>query len=253
MIKLKSSAEIQIIKEASRILKLTMNLLEKMLKPGITTIELDKAAEKFIIQNGAKPSFKGYQGFPASICASVNEQVVHGIPDNTKLKEGDIITIDIGVYKDGFHSDAARTFGVGKISKEDQDLIRAAKDAFFEGIRDIRAGSNTIGDISFRIQRYIESKGYGIIRELVGHGIGEQLHEDPSIPNFGNPKTGPEIMQGLVIAVEPMISHGNGEVVFKEDGWTCITADNTRAAHYENTIAFIDNKIEILTDECDYE
>jgi methionyl aminopeptidase len=246
MITLKSKEQIELMKEACQIVKETLNLVEQNIKPGVTTKQLDKLAEDFIISRGAIPSFKGYGGFPASICASPNEQVVHGIPNNIPLKEGDIISIDVGAYKRGYHGDAARTYAVGKIDKKLEDLIYHTKQSFYEGIKDIKVGDH-LGKISHNIQKYAESKGYSVVRELIGHGVGHNLHEDPEVPNFGSVADGPIIENGLVIAIEPMINLGKKEVVFERDGWTCRTHDKKASAHYENTVAITDEGVKILT------
>lgn len=246
MIYLKSKEQIELMKEACQIVKEALDLIEQHIKPGVTTKQLDKLAENYIKSKGAIPSFKGYGGFPASICTSPNEQVVHGIPNNTPLKEGDIISIDIGAYKKGYHGDAARTYPVGKIDKKLEDLIYHTKQSFYEGIKDIKVG-DLLGKISHNIQKYAESKGYTVVRELVGHGVGRSLHEDPQVPNFGSRFDGPIINSGLVIAIEPMINLGKKEVVFESDGWTCRTRDKKASAHYENTVAITDEGVEILT------
>lgn len=246
MIILKINNQIKIMREACQIVKETLDLMEKSVRVGITTKELDKLAEDFIRSKGALPSFKGYGGFPATICASPNEQVVHGIPNNVPLKEGDIISIDVGAEKHGYHGDAARTFAVGKIDKSLQDLIDHTKQSFYEGIKGLKVGDH-LGDISYRIQKYVEDRGYSVVRELVGHGVGKSLHEDPQVPNYGIKNTGFIIKSGLVIAIEPMINLGKKEVVFESDGWTCRTKDRKASAHYENMIAITDEGIEILT------
>ena len=246
MIKLKTNSEIELIRKSSKILKEAHSIIKDNIRPGITTNELNKIVEDFIVSKEAKPSFKGYQGFPASICASRNEQVVHGIPNDEPLQEGDILSVDIGVYKDGYHSDAARTYPVGEISDDLKNLITTAEQAFYEGLKNIKIG-NTIGDISHNIQKYIESKGYGIVKVLVGHGIGQELHEDPAVPNYGSKSTGEKIQEGLVLAIEPMINLGTGSVEFKSDGWTCVTKDGKPSAHYENTVVFTNKGVEILT------
>ncbi|MDD4210969.1 MAG: type I methionyl aminopeptidase [Clostridia bacterium] len=246
MIILKTNNQIKIMREACQIVKETLDLMEKSVRVGITTKELDKLAEDFIRSKGALPSFKGYGGFPATICASPNEQVVHGIPNNVPLKEGDIISIDVGAEKHGYHGDAARTFAVGKIDKSLQDLIDHTKQSFYEGIKGLKVGDH-LGDISYRIQKYVEDRGYSVVRELVGHGVGKSLHEDPQVPNYGIKNTGFIIKSGLVIAIEPMINLGKKEVVFESDGWTCRTKDRKASAHYENMIAITDEGIEILT------
>lgn len=246
MINLKTKEQIELIKDACKIVADTLNLMEQNIKPGVTTKQLDKLAEDFIRSRGALPSFKGYGGFPGSICASPNEQVVHGFPTDEPLKEGDIISIDVGAYKHGYHGDAARTFAVGKVDKKLEDLIYHTKQSFFEGIKDAKVGDH-LGDISHRIQKYAEKNGYSVVRELVGHGVGKELHEDPQVPNFGLPNSGPVLKAGMVLAIEPMINLGKKEVVFEADGWTCRTRDRKPSAHYENTVVVLDSGIEILT------
>ncbi len=246
MICLKSKADIDVMREACRITGLTLSHLEKMIKPGITTKEISNAAEEFILSHGGKPSFKNYRGFPAAACVSVNDVVVHGIPNNLKLREGDIVSVDIGVLKNGYHGDAARTFAVGNVSDEAKKLIEVTRDCFFKGIEYAKPG-NRIGDVSSAIQQYAEENGYGVVRSLVGHGIGENLHEDPDVPNFGNPGKGLRLRSGMTIAVEPMINLGTYKVFQEGDGWTIKTADGKISAHYENTIAILDSGVEILT------
>jgi methionyl aminopeptidase len=246
MIILKTNEQIEHIKIACRIVKEALDLMEQAIKPGVTTKHLDKIAEDFIRSKGAIPAFKGYGGFPATICASPNEQVVHGLPNDEPLKEGDIISIDVGAMKHGYYGDAARTFAVGKINKDLQDLIEHTKQSFYEGIKGVKVGDH-LGDISYRIQQYAESKGYSVVRELIGHGVGKNLHEDPQVPNFGQKNTGPIIENGLVIAIEPMINLGKKEVVFEADGWTCRTRDKKPSAHYENMVAITNKGVEILT------
>jgi methionyl aminopeptidase len=246
MIKLKNPDQIKKMRLACKVVKETLELMEKNVKPGVTTGELDKIAEDFIRSQGATPGFKGYGGFPNTICASPNEVVVHGIPNDKPLIEGDIISIDVGAFKNSYYGDAARTFAVGKISQEKQKLIDVTKQSFFEAIKDLKVGDYT-GDIGYIVQQYAERHGYTVVRELIGHGIGHDLHEDPQVPNFGNKKMGSKIENGLVIAIEPMINLGKKEVVFESDGWTCRTADRKPSAHYENTIAITDKGIEILT------
>ncbi|MGD9901146.1 MAG: type I methionyl aminopeptidase [Spirochaetales bacterium] len=246
MIILKNKHQIELMTEPCQIVKETLDYVEKHVKVGVTTKELDSLAEDFIRSRGAVPSFKGYGGFPAAICASPNEQVVHGIPNDKPLKEGDIISIDIGAYKRGYHGDAARTFAVGKISADKQRLIDVTRESFFEGIKDLKVGDR-IGDISARVQKYAEQNGYSVVRELVGHGVGRSLHEDPQVPNYGVAGTGELIESGLVIAIEPMINMGNKEVEFGNDGWTCKTLDKKPSAHYENTIVITDEGVKILT------
>lgn len=252
MISIKSPKEIEYMRESGRIVALALAEMEKAIKPGITTRELDKIATDVLKQNGAIPSFKGQEGFegskpyPATICASVNNQVIHGIPCDYALKEGDIISIDMGALKNGYHGDAARTFGVGKISEEAQKLIDATKGSFFEGLKYAKHG-NRVSDISNAVQTYAESFGFSVVREFVGHGIGSELHEDPQVPNYGKPGRGPRLVKGMVIAVEPMINQGGYDIEILKDGWTVVTADRSLSAHYENTILITDGEPELLT------
>lgn len=231
---------------AGRITRDTLNMLEKHIKPNITTKQLDKLAYDYIISCGAKPSFKGYNGFPGSICASIDEEIVHGIPGNRVLKEGEIISIDVGACYKGYHGDAARTFPVGKIDAKKKRLIKITKESFFEGIKDLRAGS-FVGDISHRIQTYVEKNGYSIVRELVGHGVGQNLHEDPMVPNYGPTGAGAKLNANATIAIEPMVNMGERFVEFLPNGWTCSARDGKPSAHYENTVLIKEDGVEILT------
>lgn len=247
MIYLKTKRQIELMKEACRITKGMLDIVEKNIKPGVSTLELDQIAEDYCRSQGAIPNFKGYGGFPGSICTSINDVIVHGIPKaNVILKEGDIISIDCGAYIRGFNGDAARTFPVGKISKEKQQLIDVTKQSFFEGIKGLKIGDK-IGDIGERVQKYAESFGFSVVREMVGHGIGRELHEDPEVPNYGHKGFGPTIENGLCIAVEPMINMGKKGIVIDKDGWTTRTKDGKPSAHYENTLAITDEGVEILT------
>ena len=247
MIKIKSQEEIEIMREACRITRDTLKVVENSIKVGVSTKELDKIAYDFIKSQGATPSFKNYCGFPASICASVNDTIVHGIPSNDiVLKEGDIISIDVGAKFKGYHGDAARTFPVGKIDSKVKRLIKITEQSFFEGIKGLKSGA-FVGDISHRIQSFVEKNGYSIVRELVGHGIGSQLHEDPMVPNFGKAGSGPRLNENCVIAIEPMVNMGDRNVVFHSDGWTCKTRDGLPSAHYENTVLITEKGVEILT------
>ena len=247
MIYLKTKKEIELIKEACRITKGMLDIVEKNIRPGISTLELDQIAEDYCRSQGAIPNFKGYGGFPGSICASVDDVVVHGIPKaNIILKEGQIISIDCGAMIHGFNGDAARTFAVGNISPAKQKLIDVTKQSFFEGIKGLKVGDR-IGDIGERVQTYAESFGFSVVREMVGHGVGRHLHEDPEVPNYGHKGFGPKIENGLVIAVEPMINMGRKEIVIDDDEWTTRTRDGKPSAHYENTIAITDEGVEILT------
>ncbi|MPQ42807.1 type I methionyl aminopeptidase [Clostridium tarantellae] len=246
MIILKNEIEIDLMRKAGRILGETLNLLEEKVRPGITTAELDRIAEEFITKHGAKPSFKGLYGFPASLCISVNEQVVHGIPGKYKLKEGDIVSVDCGVFLNGFHGDAARTYAVGNVSEDAAKLIKVTEECFFKGIEKAQVG-NRLTDISHEIQQYVEANGFSVVRDYVGHGIGRKVHEDPEVPNFGRPGRGPKLMSGMVLAIEPMVNTGTYHVKTLEDNWTVVTADKLYSAHYENTVAILPNGPEILT------
>ena len=247
MIYLKTKREIEFMREACRITKGMLDICEKNIRPGISTLELDQIAEDYCRSQGAIPNFKNYEGYPASICASVDDVIVHGIPRaDIILKEGQIVTIDCGAMIHGFNGDAARTFAVGKISEEKQRLIDVTKQCFFEGIKGLKVGDK-IGDIGERVQKYAESNGYSVVRELVGHGIGRDMHEDPEVPNFGHKGFGPTIKSGLCICIEPMINMGKKEIKVDDDGWTCRTRDGKPSAHYENAIAITDEGIEILT------
>lgn len=248
MIEIKNSIAISLMEKAGQILKETLALLEKNIRPGISTKELDKIAEDYILSQGATPTEKGYCGYPASICASVNEVIVHGIPsEKIILQEGDIISIDCVVCYKGYNADAARTFPVGKISPEKERLIKVCEECFYQGIAQAIIG-NKIGDISYAIQKHAETNGYSVIRELTGHGIGRNMHEDPNIPNFGAKGFGPIIKAGMAFAIEPMISIGKRNVVFdKKDGWTCRMKDGKPSAHYENTVIITEEGVKIIT------
>lgn len=245
-ITIKTEEQIEKMRIAGKILVELDEMLREMIKPGITTAELDAAAEKFIRDKGAVPTFKGYGGFPGSICTSVNEVVVHGIPGKRVLKEGDIISIDMGSFIHGFNGDCARTYGVGKISEEDQKLIDVTKQSFFEGIKFAKAG-NHLNDVSGAIQDYIEKFGFGVVRDYVGHGIGKRLHEDPAVPNYRQKNRGIRLQKGMCLAIEPMVTAGTWQVEVLDDDWTAVTIDGKNAAHYENTIYITDGEPEILT------
>jgi len=246
MIIIKNHNEITLMKKAGRIVGKTLLLLENEVKPGVTTAQLDRMAEEFITKHGAKPSFKGLYGFPSSLCISVNEQVIHGFPGAYVLKEGDIISIDCGAFFDGFHGDAARTFPVGNISVDAQKLIDITKESFFQGIKFAKEG-NKLTDISYGIQSYVEAAGFSVVRDFVGHGIGRKVHEDPNVPNFGKAGRGPKLLEGMVLAIEPMINAGTHKVKTLKDGWTVVTTDSSLSAHYENTVAILSDGPEILT------
>lgn len=246
MISVKSVAQIDKMKRAGEIVALTHELMRKNISDGVTTKELDRIAEEFIRSKGAVPSFKNYNGYPASICASVNDVVIHGIPGDCVLKNGDIVGIDIGAYIDGYHGDSANTYPVGEISKEAADLIAAAKGGFEAGIAQAVAG-NRVGDISAAVQKYVEDRGYTVVREFVGHGVGEKMHEDPEVPNYGRPGHGPRLCPGMTVAVEPMINAGRKDVLMLDDDWTVVTADGSLSAHYEHTIAVTKGEPVLLT------
>lgn len=244
MIKIKTNKEIEIMRKAAEITKNTLLEVEKYIKPGVTTRELNKIAHDYIVKHNARPSFLHYGGFPASICASVNEVVVHGFPNDEPLKEGDIISIDVGACYEGYHGDSARTFAVGKIDEKKQKLIDVTKQSFFEGIKGIKAGSR-VGDISSQVQNYVEKHGFGVVRDMVGHGVGRNLHEDPNVPNYGYAGLGPVLKKNMVIAVEPMVTMGDYHINI--NGWDVRTVDGSVAAHYENTILITETGVEILT------
>lgn len=254
MVTIKSKKEIESMKEACRITSLVYKEIEKVIKPGMSTIELDKFAEKIIRENGGIPAQKGYPSgikgvpdFPATLCISINDEVIHGIPSAKKIiQDGDIVSIDLVVYKDGFNGDAARTFAVGNVSEDAKRLVEITKQAFFEGIKYAKVG-NRIGDISHNIGEFIESKGFSIVREFQGHGIGRQMHEDPGIPNYGKPGRGIRLEPGMTLAIEPMVIMGNRNIYQAEDGWTILTDDGSLSAHYENTILITEKEPEILT------
>ncbi|MDE6565854.1 MAG: type I methionyl aminopeptidase [Clostridia bacterium] len=246
MITIKSDSEIALMREAGKILRDTLNLLGEHVKVGVTTKELDKLAHDYIISRGAKPSFLGYGGFPGSICASVNEQVVHGIPSNRKLVAGDIIGIDCGVIYKGWQSDAARTFAVGEISEKHKKLIEVTEQCFFEAMKVIKEGAR-LGDIGSAVQNLAESNGFSVVRDLVGHGIGKEMHEDPQVPNYGKAGKGLRLKRNMTLAIEPMINEGTYEVSALDDGWTVVTDDNGYSAHYENTVLITEDGYEILS------
>lgn len=247
MITIKSAKQVEKMRASAKVTKGALELLEKHIKPGVTTAQLDKIAYDFITSKGARPNFLNYNGFPGSICASVNDEVVHGIPSGRAvLKQGDIISIDMGAELDGWHSDAARTFGVGEISAEAQRLIDVTRESFFEGLKYLKHGAK-LGDVSSAIQKYVESNGFGVVRDLVGHGIGTHLHEDPSVPNFGKAGHGVKLAAGMTLAIEPMVTEGHYKVCVLDDDWTVVTEDGSLAAHYENTVLITKDGYEILT------
>ncbi len=247
MIQIKSQREIELMREAGRILDLTRKMLEEHIKPGISTLQLDQLAESFIINLGATPSFKGYHGFPGSICTSINEVVVHGIPSNKHiLKEGDIITLDFGVNYKGYHADSATTYPVGKVTPEIQKLLEVTEKSLYVGLEQAKPG-NQVSDISHAIETYVKPFGYGIVEEFTGHGIGRSLHEDPYVPNFGKPHQGPVLKPGMTFCVEPMVNLGTKRVKILSDNWTTVTTDRKPSAHFEHMIVITETGYEILT------
>lgn len=244
---IKSAREIEYMRIAGKLLEEVHNELGAFVKPGISTLDIDRYGERLIRERGCIPNFLNYNGYPASICVSVNDEVVHGIPHKERiLKEGDIVSLDAGLIYKGYHSDAARTHGVGKISKEAEQLIAATKQSFFEGIKFARAGRH-LHEISAAINDYIDQFGYGVVQDLVGHGIGTKLHEDPQIPNFRQKRRGIRLMPGMTLAIEPMINAGGWEVCWLDDDWTVVTEDGSLSAHYENTVLITDGEPELLT------
>ena len=246
MITLKNSHEIELMRRAGKITAAARALAGEMVKPGVTTQEINNEVERFIRKEGAIPSFLNYSGYPGSICISVNDEVIHGIPGKRVLNEGDIVSVDVGAYIGGFHGDCAATFACGEISAEAQDLIRVTRESFFEGIKLAKKG-HRVQDISAAVQAYVESHGYSIVREYVGHGIGKNLHESPEVPNFGTPGRGVRLLPGMTLAIEPMVNAGGAAIQLLSDGWTVKTRDGKNAAHYENTILITDGEPEILT------
>ncbi len=248
MITIKSQSELDKMEIAGRIVEDTLNLMARTAKAGMRTDELNSIAEDFIRSQGAVPSFLNYAGYPKSICTSVNEQVVHGIPGSYRLRDGDILSVDIGAVINGFHGDAARTLLIGEVDPDVQELVKVTRECFFEGLRQVRPG-NRISDIGKAVQAYAESHGYGVVRDLVGHGIGRKMHEPPDVPNFWDPRMGRGIRleAGMCIAIEPMINMGTADVIQLSDGWTVVTADGKPSAHYENTVAVTDGEPRLMT------
>jgi methionyl aminopeptidase len=246
MIHCKTPREIEIMRAAGRIVALTHQELQKHITPGITTLELDRIAEEFILSQDAFPSFKGYNGFRGSICTSVNEELVHGIPGDRVLNEGDIISIDIGANYNGYHGDSAWTYAVGKIDDKSQHLLKVTEESLYQGLNEAKPGER-LSNISHAIQTYVEANGFSIVREYVGHGVGQDLHEEPHIPHFGPPNKGPRLMPGMVLAIEPMVNAGSRYVRTLTDNWTVVTVDGRRCAHFEHTVAITETGFEILT------
>ena len=246
MIVIKNGQELQDMRQACKITAAARALAGEMVRPGVTTGEIDKAVHDFIVAQGAKPSFLGYRGFPGSTCISVNQTVIHGIPGKDILQEGDIVSVDVGAFYKGFHGDCAATFPCGTISAEAQRLIDVTKQSFFEGMKFARRGYR-VSDISHAVQQHVESNGFSVVRAFVGHGVGAQLHEEPEVPNYGKPGRGPRLLPGMTLAVEPMVNAGVYDVRVLKDGWTTVTADGKLSAHYENTVLITDGEPEILT------
>ncbi|WP_417039893.1 type I methionyl aminopeptidase [Coprobacter fastidiosus] len=246
MIYLKTDEEIELLRESNLLVGMTLGELAKWIAPGITTLKLDKIAEEFIRDHGAVPSFLGYGGFPNTLCVSVNEQIVHGIPSNYELKDGDIVSIDCGTLKNGFNGDSAYTFCVGEVAYDVRRLLKTTKESLYLGIEQAVEGKR-VGDISNAVQTYCEKKGYSVVRELCGHGVGKRLHEDPEVPNYGRRGCGPLLKSGMVIAIEPMINLGSRNIVIERDGWTTRTRDRKLSAHFEHTVAVREGKADILS------
>ncbi|MDD7387012.1 MAG: type I methionyl aminopeptidase [Candidatus Faecousia sp.] len=246
MISIKNEHELVSMREACKITAAARALAGEMVKPGVSTKAIDKAVHDFIVSQGAKPSFLHYSGYPASACISVNATVIHGIPSGYILKEGDIVSVDVGAFYKGFHGDCAATFPCGEISDEAAKLIQVTRQSFFEGLR-LATQGNRVSDISHAIQTYVESNGFSVVRSFVGHGVGRQLHEEPEVPNYGKPGHGPRLLKGMTIAIEPMVNVGVYDVHVLKDGWTTVTADGKLSAHYENTVLITDGEPEILT------
>ncbi len=247
MITLKSPHEIELMRRAGKITAAARALARDMVKPGVTTAQIDKAVFQFIKEQGARPSFLHYNGYPASVCVSVNDEIIHGIPGKRVLQEGDIVSVDVGAFIGGFHGDCAGTYPCGQVSDEALRLIRVTQQSFFEGIKYAREGYR-LSDISAAVQAYVEANGFSVVREYVGHGIGHQMHEAPEVPNYGKPGHGPRLLRGMTIAVEPMVNAGTAAIRQMPDGWTVRTADGKNAAHYENTVLITDGEPELLTD-----
>ncbi len=246
MIAIKNERELALMRQACKITAAARALAGEMVRPGVSTKEIDKAVYDYIVSQGARPSFLNYNGFPASACISVNNTVIHGIPGDYVLQEGDIVSVDVGAFYQGFHGDCAATFPCGAVSTKAEKLIHVTKQSFYEGIRFAKRG-HRVSDISHAIQTYVESNGYSVVRSFVGHGVGAQLHEEPEVPNFGAPGRGPRLIPGMTLAIEPMVNAGTHDVRILKDGWTTVTADGKLSAHYENTVLITDGEPEILT------
>ncbi|MCX5703509.1 MAG: type I methionyl aminopeptidase [Candidatus Omnitrophica bacterium] len=246
MIPLKSERDLQMLRKSGKVLAGVMNKLQALIKPGILTSEIDRLAEELVLGESAQPAFKGYKGFPATVCVSINEEIVHGIPGNRKLKEGDIVSLDLGINYQGYFTDTAVTIGLGRINRSLKELIDVTRKSLSEGIKQARLNNN-LSDISFSIQKYVEKHGFSVVRQFVGHGIGYKLHEEPEIPNFGRPHQGPRLKNGMVFAIEPMVNMGTWESEILDNGWTAVTKDRLASAHFEHTVAITERGPEILT------
>ncbi len=246
MIIQKTREEIELMRESALVVSKTLGMLASEIKPGITTLQLDKMAEEYIREQNAVPGFLGLYDFPNTLCMSPNAQVVHGVPNNSPLVEGDIISIDCGAIKNGFYGDHAYTFPVGEISEETEKLLRVTRESLYKGIEEFKVG-NRVGDVGFAIQKYCEDHGYGVVRELVGHGLGKKMHEDPEMPNYGQRGRGKKFVEGMVVAIEPMINMGTKRIKQLKDGWTILTADGKPSAHFEHNVAIVDGKPELLS------
>ena len=246
MVKIRTEREISLIAESNKIVAETLDMLSKNIKPGIKTSDLDKLAEEFILSKGARPAFKGYMGFPSTLCISIDDEVVHGIPNGEFLKEGQIVSIDCGAEKNDYYGDSARTFAVGKIDSQKQNLMNVTRESLMRGIDAAKEG-NYVSDIGHAVQTYVESHGYSVVRDLVGHGIGTELHEEPQVPNYGKPKQGHRLQAGMCLAIEPMINAGTKDIYTDSDGWTVKTKDGSTSAHFEHTIAITKNGAKILS------
>ena len=246
MIYLKTDDEIELLRESNRLVGMALGEVARLIKPGVNTLKLDQVAEAVIRDNGGIPSFKGYSGFPSTLCVSINDQVVHGIPSDLELRDGDIVSVDCGALKNEFHGDSAYTFPVGEVDKEIIDLLKVTKDSLYKGIEFAVAGKR-LGDIGFAVQFHCEKHGYSVVREMVGHGIGRDLHEKPEVPNYGRKGWGKALKSGMVIAIEPMINLGRKEIIFEKDGWTTRTIDNKPSAHFEHSVAIRKGKADILS------
>ncbi|MCI0707212.1 MAG: type I methionyl aminopeptidase [Ignavibacteriae bacterium] len=251
MVKLKTKKEIELIRESSKIVAEVLRLVGAHAKPGVTTLELDRIAEEYIHSCDAEPAFKGYGSdknnkFPATLCTSIDNEVVHGIPGNRRLQEGEILSVDVGVLKNGYYGDGAMSFHIGHVSPEKERLLKVTEESLYKGIEQATVG-NTVNDIGYAVQRHVEANGFSVVRDLVGHGVGVKLHEEPSVPNYGEPGTGVKLKEGMTIAIEPMVNSGTWKVKVLADGWTVVTDDGKPSAHFEHTVAIVNGKPEILT------